>query len=54
MDCAGIGRWFYSSKIVNKTGEGWIRDVLLGIMGAIIGGVLFNLFGASGVTGLAS
>jgi len=32
--------------------EGLIRDVLLGVVGAFIGGYLFSLFGASGVTGL--
>lgn len=48
----GLVAGFIGSKLVNKTGEGLIRDVLLGIVGAIIGGFLFNLFGASGVTGL--
>ncbi len=48
----GLIAGFIGSKLVNKTGEGLIRDVLLGIVGAIVGGFLFNLFGASGVTGL--
>ena len=48
----GLVAGFIGSKLVNKTGEGLIRDVLLGIVGAIVGGFLFNLFGASGVTGL--
>ncbi len=48
----GLIAGFIGSKMVNKTGEGLIRDVLLGIVGAIVGGFLFNLFGASGVTGL--
>jgi uncharacterized membrane protein YeaQ/YmgE (transglycosylase-associated protein family) len=48
----GVIAGFIGSKLVNKTGEGLIRDVLLGIVGAIVGGFLFNLFGASGVTGL--
>ncbi len=48
----GLLAGFIGSKLVNKTGEGLIRDVLLGIVGAIVGGFLFNLFGASGVTGL--
>jgi uncharacterized membrane protein YeaQ/YmgE (transglycosylase-associated protein family) len=47
----GLVAGFIGSKLVNKTGEGLIRDVLLGVVGAIIGGYLFNLFGASGVTG---
>jgi uncharacterized membrane protein YeaQ/YmgE (transglycosylase-associated protein family) len=48
----GLVAGFIGSKLVNRTGEGLVRDVLLGVVGAIIGGYLFNLFGASGVTGL--
>ena len=48
----GLVAGFIGSKLVNKSGEGIVRDVLLGIVGAIIGGYLFNLFGAHGVTGL--
>ena len=48
----GLVAGFIGSKLVNKTGDGLVRDVLLGVVGAIIGGYLFNLFGASGVTGL--
>jgi uncharacterized membrane protein YeaQ/YmgE (transglycosylase-associated protein family) len=48
----GLVAGFIGSKIVNRSGEGIVRDVLLGIVGAIIGGYLFNLFGAAGVTGL--
>jgi len=42
---------FIASKIVNKTGEGIILDIVLGIVGAVFGGFLFSQFGASGVTG---
>jgi uncharacterized membrane protein YeaQ/YmgE (transglycosylase-associated protein family) len=48
----GLIAGFIGSKIVNKRGEGLVVDLLLGILGAIAGGWLFNLFGASGVTGL--
>lgn len=48
----GLIAGFIGSKLVNKSGEGIIRDILLGVVGAVIGGYLFNLFGASGVTGL--
>jgi uncharacterized membrane protein YeaQ/YmgE (transglycosylase-associated protein family) len=43
---------FIGSKLVNKTGEGFFLDIALGIVGAVIGGWLFNLFGIQGVTGL--
>lgn len=48
----GLIAGFIGSKIVNKKGEGIILDIILGIVGAIVGGWLFNRFGASGVTGV--
>jgi uncharacterized membrane protein YeaQ/YmgE (transglycosylase-associated protein family) len=48
----GLVAGFVGSKIVNKTGEGLFLDIVLGIVGAIVGGWLFSMFGASGVTGL--
>ena len=48
----GVVAGFIGSKIVNKTGEGLVLDLVLGIVGAVVGGFLFNMFGASGVTGL--
>lgn len=47
----GLLAGFIGSKLVNKRGEGIVLDVLLGIVGAIVGGWLFNRFGAAGVTG---
>jgi uncharacterized membrane protein YeaQ/YmgE (transglycosylase-associated protein family) len=48
----GVVAGFIGSKIVNKQGEGLVMDLLLGIVGAIVGGWLFNMFGASATTGL--
>jgi uncharacterized membrane protein YeaQ/YmgE (transglycosylase-associated protein family) len=48
----GLIAGFIASKIVNRTGEGIILDILLGIVGAVVGGWLFHLFGMAGVTGL--
>ena len=47
----GLLAGFIGSTIVNNRGEGVVLDVLLGIVGAIVGGWLFNRFGAVGVTG---
>jgi uncharacterized membrane protein YeaQ/YmgE (transglycosylase-associated protein family) len=47
----GLISGFIASKLVNKTGEGFILDLLLGIVGAIVGGFLFTRLGAVGVTG---
>jgi len=43
---------FLGSKIVNKTGEGLIMDIVLGIVGAIVGGVICSRLFGVGVTGL--
>jgi uncharacterized membrane protein YeaQ/YmgE (transglycosylase-associated protein family) len=43
---------FIGSKLVNKTGEGIAVDMVLGIVGAIVGGFVFNTLGHPGVTGL--
>lgn len=48
----GLIAGFIGSKIVNKTGEGFFLDIVLGIVGAIVGGWLFSLVGSHGVTGL--
>ncbi|MER9652949.1 GlsB/YeaQ/YmgE family stress response membrane protein [Mesorhizobium sp. M0152] len=48
----GVIAGFLGSKIVNKSGQGMIMDIVLGIVGAIVGGLIFSAFGASGVTGL--
>ncbi|HUA26722.1 MAG TPA: GlsB/YeaQ/YmgE family stress response membrane protein [Steroidobacteraceae bacterium] len=48
----GLIAGFVGSKIVNKRGEGLVRDILLGVVGAVVGGWLFHMFGAAGVTGL--
>ncbi len=48
----GLLAGFIGSKIVNKSGDGILIDILLGIVGAVVGGWLFNTFGAAGVTGL--
>ena len=48
----GLIAGFIASKIVNKSGEGMLLDIVLGVVGAEVGGWLFSLFGMSGVTGL--
>ena len=48
----GLIAGFIGSKIVNKSGEGVFLDIILGIVGAVVGGWLFSAFGMSRVTGL--
>ncbi len=48
----GLISGFIASKIVNKSGEGLVLDILLGIVGAFVGGWLFREFGMAGVSGV--
>lgn len=48
----GLIAGFVGSKIVNKSGQGFLMDVALGVIGAVVGGFIFNFFGQAGVTGL--
>ena len=47
----GLIAGFIASKVVNRTGEGVVLDIVLGIVGAVVGGWLFAAFGGTGVTG---
>ena len=48
----GLIAGFIASKIVDKQGQGLWLNLALGIIGALVGGFLFDLFGTTGVTGL--
>jgi uncharacterized membrane protein YeaQ/YmgE (transglycosylase-associated protein family) len=48
----GLISGFIASKLVNKSGEGMLLDILLGMVGAVVGGWLFRAFGMPGVSGL--
>ena len=47
----GLIAGFFASKLVNKTGEDIVLDIGLGIVGAVVGGFVFNQLGAVWVTG---
>ena len=48
----GLIAGLIGSKIVDRQGQGFWLDIVLGIIGALVGGFLFDLFGATGITGL--
>jgi uncharacterized membrane protein YeaQ/YmgE (transglycosylase-associated protein family) len=48
----GLIAGFIASKIVNRSGGSLVLDLILGVVGAFVGGFLFTRFGAAGVTGL--
>ena len=47
----GLLAGFIASKIVNREGSGIVLDIVLGVIGALVGGYLFGLAGHAGVTG---
>lgn len=55
-----IGMWvvlglvvgFLASKFVIKAGDGILRDLALGVAGAVVGGFVFRVLTASDATGL--
>lgn len=48
----GLIAGFIGSKIVESRGQGFWLNIALGVVGAIVGGFLFSVFGSTGVTGL--
>ena len=49
----GLIAGFVASKIVNKSGSGMLMDIVLGIVGAIVGGfIMTEVLGTEGITGL--
>jgi uncharacterized membrane protein YeaQ/YmgE (transglycosylase-associated protein family) len=47
----GLVAGFIASKLVNKQGEGMLMDIVLGIIGAVVGGFIANAIGFTGITG---
>jgi uncharacterized membrane protein YeaQ/YmgE (transglycosylase-associated protein family) len=48
----GLVSGFIASKLVDRHGQGIVLDIVLGVVGAFVGGWVFHQFGATGVTGL--
>jgi uncharacterized membrane protein YeaQ/YmgE (transglycosylase-associated protein family) len=44
---------FIANKLFNKTGEGVRMNIVLGIVGAVLGGELINKFGIAGAPWLS-
>ena len=47
----GLIAGFIASKLVAGSGQGLLMDIVLGIVGAVVGGYLFTARGATGITG---
>lgn len=46
-----LAGWIASLIMRTNQSQGLLMDILMGIVGAVVGGFVVNLFGASGVTG---
>lgn len=47
----GLVAGFLASKLMTGSGKGLLIDLVLGVVGAFVGGALFHLVGHVGVTG---
>lgn len=47
----GLISGFIASKLVNKQGEGALMDIVLGIVGAFVGGFIAKPLGFDGISG---
>lgn len=47
----GLVSGFIASKLVRGSGSGVVLDLVLGVIGAFVGGGAFNLIGQRGITG---
>lgn len=46
-----IAGWIASIIAKTNSSQGTLGDIVLGIIGAMVGGFVFNIFGATGVSG---
>ncbi|KNZ43179.1 GlsB/YeaQ/YmgE family stress response membrane protein [Acetobacterium bakii] len=47
----GLAGWLASIITKNNASMGLIKNIVVGILGAMIGGFVFSFFGGTGVTG---
>lgn len=47
----GLIAGFVGSKVVNKSGQGFFLDIALGIVGAVVGGIISSFLIGRGITG---
>ncbi len=47
----GLAGWVASMIVGTNQQQGLLGNIIAGIIGAFIGGLIFNLFGAAGATG---
>jgi uncharacterized membrane protein YeaQ/YmgE (transglycosylase-associated protein family) len=46
-----LAGWLASIIMKSNAGQGTLSDIIMGVIGAVVGGFIMNLLGQSGVTG---
>lgn len=46
-----LAGWIASKVMGTDAEQGWFANIVVGIVGALLGGFVFNLLGGAGVTG---
>jgi uncharacterized membrane protein YeaQ/YmgE (transglycosylase-associated protein family) len=41
----GLAAGWLAGQLVKRRGSGWVEDLIIGVIGALIGGFLFRLLG---------
>jgi uncharacterized membrane protein YeaQ/YmgE (transglycosylase-associated protein family) len=47
----GLAGWIASKIAGTDEQQGWVANIVIGMVGAMLGGFLFDMIGGSGVTG---
>jgi uncharacterized membrane protein YeaQ/YmgE (transglycosylase-associated protein family) len=43
----GLAAGWLAGQLLKRRGSGWVEDLVIGVIGALIGGFLFGLLGVS-------
>ncbi len=43
----GLAAGWLAGQLVKRRGSGWVEDLIIGVIGALIGGFVFGLLGVS-------
>ncbi len=43
----GLAAGWLAGQLVKRRGSGWVEDMIVGVIGALIGGFVFRLLGVS-------
>jgi len=47
----GLVAGFIGNRVYGSSGQGLVLDIVLGIVGSVVGGLIFSFFGVQGISG---